>query len=60
MDTQIVYHMIVEDDLGNRFEYKSTRQGTAPKGCRCIGVCGFHERRKSCKKSSTAKKQGKP
>lgn len=43
------YHMIVEP-IGNwprettgRKEYISTRQGAAPNGYRCVGVCGFHE-----------------
>lgn len=44
------YHMIVEpignwigDDTGRK-EYISTVQGSAPKGYRCVAVCGFHEK----------------
>lgn len=44
------YHMIVEPignwpgDTGNRKEYISTVQGSAPPGYKCVGVCGFHEK----------------
>lgn len=41
------YHMIVQrryDWTGEtRREYISTRQGTAPQGWVCVGVCGYHE-----------------
>lgn len=42
------YHMIVQrrsDWTGEtRKEYISTRQGAAPDGYVCVGVCGFHEK----------------
>ena len=41
------YHMIIEPDAGGidrRREYISTRQGEAPDGWRCVGVCGFHDK----------------
>lgn len=48
-----VYHMIIEkqppfhnknaDMSHTRTEYQSTRQGYAPAGWRCVGVCGYHE-----------------
>lgn len=45
-----VYHMIIArpaseilDDLSTRREYLSTRQGAAPAGWICVGVCGYHE-----------------
>ena len=44
------YHMIVgkkwEEDHGDtstRREYISRRQGAAPEGWVCLGVCGYHE-----------------
>lgn len=41
------YHMIIQrryDRNGEtRREYISTRQGTAPQGWMCVGVCGYHE-----------------
>ena len=41
------YHMIVQrpsDWTGEtRREYISTRQGSAPPGWKCVGVCGYHE-----------------
>ena len=44
------YHMIVgkkiaenAGDISTRKEYISTRQGSAPEGYVCIGVCGYHE-----------------
>lgn len=36
------YHMIVEKD-GKRKEHISPKQGSAPAGWKCIGVCGYHE-----------------
>ena len=42
------YHMIIQrkgDLTGEtRREYISTRQGSAPNGWVCVGVCGFHEK----------------
>ena len=44
------YHMIIEPISGwdkspnNRKEYISTHQGSAPKGYRCVAVCGYHEK----------------
>jgi hypothetical protein len=46
------YHMIIQrigqwdDDTSNRKEYISTRQGAAPPGWKCVGVCGYHEIKK--------------
>lgn len=44
------YHMIVQypgdRDVSTRREYISTIQGSAPKGYVCVGVCGFHEKKK--------------
>ena len=41
------YHMIVEQWwTGERKEYISTRQGSAPNGWKCIAVCGYHEKDK--------------
>ena len=44
------YHMIVArpaaertGDTSTRKEYISPRQGSAPAGFVCIGVCGYHE-----------------
>ena len=46
------YHMIVAraaaenvGDTSTRREYISTKQGSAPAGWVCVGVCGFHEGR---------------
>lgn len=45
---QKYYHMIIQridDTTGStRKEYISRRQGYAPPGWRCVGVCGFHEK----------------
>lgn len=45
-----IYHMIIArpaaenaGDTGTRKEYLSTRQGAAPAGWICVGVCGYHE-----------------
>lgn len=44
------YHMIIEPISGwdespkNRREYISRRQGAAPDGWKCVGVCAFHEK----------------
>ena len=42
------YHMIIQyhgDLTGKtRREYISRHQGAAPKGWKCVGVCGFHEK----------------
>ncbi len=39
------YHMIIEPKAGGtRKEYISTRQGEAPEGWRCVGVCGYHDK----------------
>lgn len=44
------YHMIVARESYERFgdkstrrEYISTRQGSAPDGWVCVGVCGYHD-----------------
>lgn len=44
------YHMIIArpgpengGDHSTRREYISTRQGSAPAGWICLGVCGFHD-----------------
>ena len=41
------YHMIIQrkSDLTGetRKEYISRRQGSAPDGWVCVGVCGYHE-----------------
>ena len=43
------YHMIIEPkanligETDNRKEYISEKQGEAPDGWRCVGVCGYHE-----------------
>lgn len=41
------YHMIIQrrvDWTGEtRREYISRRQGSAPEGWICVGVCGYHE-----------------
>ena len=46
------YHMIIakldperpgETDDTTRREYISPKQGSAPKGWKCIGVCGYHK-----------------
>lgn len=47
-----VYHMIIEREFyfegseeakQSRKEYMSIHQGSAPKGWRCVGVCGYHD-----------------
>jgi hypothetical protein len=39
------YHMIVERLWnGERKEYISATQGSAPPGWKCVAVCGFHEK----------------
>ena len=42
------YHMIIQrkgDWTGEtRKEYISRRQGSAPDGWECVGVCGYHEK----------------
>lgn len=45
-----IYHMIVGrraaenvGDRSTRKEYMSVRQGSAPAGWVCVGVCGYHE-----------------
>lgn len=42
------YHMIIQhmsDNTGEtRKEYISRKQGSAPPGWKCVGVCGFHEK----------------
>lgn len=44
------YHMIVQypgdRDGSTRREYISTIQGSAPKGYVCVGVCGFHKKKR--------------
>lgn len=45
------YHMIIEPEAGGtRKEYISTRQGEAPKGWRCVGVCGYHDKPREVQK----------
>ena len=51
------YHMIVArevaenvGDHSTRKEYISTRQGSAPNGWVCVGVCGYHEEKRKEKK----------
>ena len=48
------YHMIIgkkweeeHNDKSTRREYISRKQGSAPQGWVCLGVCGFHEETKS-------------
>lgn len=45
-----IYHMIVgkkweeeHGDTSTRKEYLSKKQGSAPDGYVCVGVCGYHE-----------------
>ena len=42
------YHMIIQRKYDKtdetRREYISTRQGAAPQGWICVGVCGYHEK----------------
>ena len=52
------YHMIVgrqfNENMGDkstRKEYISTKQGSAPTGYICLGVCGYHETPKERTKS---------
>ena len=49
------YHMIIQriSDLTGetRKEYISQRQGYAPPGWKCVGVCGFHEKIKQQKEN---------
>ena len=49
------YHMIIQrisDQTGEtRKEYISRRQGYAPPGWKCVGVCGFHEKTKQQKEN---------
>lgn len=46
------YHMIVEPidnwsgETADRQEYISTIQGSAPSGYKCVGVCGYHEKKR--------------
>ena len=49
-DTIKYYHMIIArpsaenvGDTSTRKEYIARRQGSAPSGWVCVGVCGFHE-----------------
>lgn len=47
------YHMIIQPkspkniDKPERREYISPRQGAAPDGWVCVGVCGYHEEPKN-------------
>lgn len=48
--TKKYYHMVIArpsverfGDTSTRKEYISTRQGSAPDGWVCVGVCGYHE-----------------
>ena len=44
VDTVKYYHMIIEPKAGGkRKEYIHHRQGAAPAGWKCVGVCGYHE-----------------
>lgn len=45
-----IYHMIIAraaaevmGDTSTRREYLNRRQGAAPAGWICVGVCGYHE-----------------
>ena len=42
-----IYHMIIEkitpQGEKSRKEYISPKQGSAPQGWQCVGVCGYHE-----------------
>ena len=40
-----LYHMVIQrgDDPSTRREYIHQRQGAAPAGWKCVGVCGYHE-----------------
>lgn len=45
-----IYHMIIGrpvaermGDKSTRKEYLSRKQGSAPDGWVCVGVCGYHE-----------------
>ena len=45
-----IYHMVVgkkweeeHGDTSTRKEYLSNKQGSAPYGYVCVGVCGYHE-----------------
>lgn len=49
-DTIKYYHMIIArpaaermGDKSTRKEYINRRQGSAPEGWVCVGVCGYHE-----------------
>ena len=45
------YHMIVESNAtGERREYISTKQGEAPHGYKCVGVCGYHDKPRQVQK----------
>lgn len=51
------YHMIIArsvaenaGDKSTRKEYISSKQGAAPDGWICLGVCGFHEAAKTNKR----------
>jgi hypothetical protein len=53
------YHMIIakpeaekSGDRSTRREYISTRQGSAPAGWICLGVCGYHDEPKKGGKSN--------
>jgi hypothetical protein len=48
MNAMKCYHMIIEREnplngKAERKEYISTHQGEAPRGWKCVGVCGYHE-----------------
>lgn len=45
------YHMIVESNAtGERREYISPKQGKAPHGYKCVGVCGYHDKPRQVQK----------
>lgn len=57
-----VYHMVVARDAAERMgdystrkEYKSKKQGAAPAGYICIGVCGYHEEPQKPKKQKRSR-----
>ena len=57
------YHMVIQpigqwpDDTNNRREYISTKQGSAPDGWRCVGVCGYHEKEEAVNTANNKQKK---
>lgn len=57
------YHMVVGipgkermGDTSSKKEYISRKQGDAPEGWVCVGVCGFHENREESCENEVDKK----